>query len=159
MASIRDSLQKSPWIGWALALVMFGVAGYFAFFRGHVGVDPSNPERMREIVTIKYTDTGEEVKMGRGQFERALRESQPGMTVDPSKGLVNPKTGQATGFLFDKDDWDSLVKQINAERAEFRGSGPAPEPAVTKRPGSDAPRPQLPGEAPKPDAPKPDAPK
>jgi hypothetical protein len=159
MASIRDTFQKSPWLGWTFALIMFGVAAYFAFFRGKANLDPSNPDRMREMITIKFTDTGDELQMPRGRFEREIRESQPGMTIDPSKGLINPKTGQPTGVLFDKTDWDSLVKQINTERAEFRGNGPAPEPAVTKRPGSDGPRPQLPGETPKPDAPKPDAPK
>ncbi len=138
MAGIREAMQRKPWIGWALSVVLLAAAAYFYVSRGR-NLSAYNPDRMRESVTVKYADTGDEVQMPRGRFERALRESQQG-AMDPAKGLINPKSGQPTGFLFDKTDWDETVARINKERAQLQGgakdakSAPATPKGVTTAP-------------------------
>lgn len=118
MPSIRDVMQQKPWIGWAVALVLFAVSA-FLIIRGNRGSGGSySPERLREIVTIRYSDTGDEVKIGRGEFERRLRLESTGV-IDVTKGLTNPKTQQPTGFLVDADGWKSTVDRINAERQKM----------------------------------------
>ncbi len=116
MASPRELLNKSPWMGWALAGVLLLLAGYLYLSRGKNTVAYS-PDSMKEMVTIKFADTGDEILMPRGRFERQLREGAQG-TLDASRGLINPKTQQPTGFLFNKSDWDETIARINKERKE-----------------------------------------
>jgi len=117
MDFIRNFLNKNPWLGWALFAVLLAFSA-FVFFKGGRGSDPYSPERMTEEVTIRFTDTNDEVKMTRGKMDKELR--RRGDKVDPSQGIVNPKTGQPTGFLFDKEDWEEMVARINKERDEVQ---------------------------------------
>ena len=117
VGTIREFLNKAPWAGWAVAGALL-LASAFLFFRGQRGTDPYSPERMQEMVTIRFTDTGEEVTMPRGAMDKQLR--YQGEKLDPSKGIINPKTGQPTGFLFDKEEWEEMVARINAEKEQFR---------------------------------------
>ncbi len=113
MAGIREMLQKSPWLGWAVAGVLL-VTAVVLLMRGGGGSSPYSQERMTEMVTIKFTDTGEEVEMPRGRFEMMLRDRRG--LVDPSAGIINPSTNQPTGFLFKKSEWEETVKRINEEK-------------------------------------------
>ncbi len=63
-------------------------------------------------VTVRFDDTGEDLKMTRGQIERALiaRIFQPG-PIDPAVGLTNPKTGKPTGFPADREYWNRLIEE------------------------------------------------
>jgi hypothetical protein len=115
--SLREFLNKAPWAGWVTAGIVF-LAAAFLFFRGQRSDDPYNPDRMREMVTIRFTDTGEEITMPRGTMDKQLRHQ--GAHLDPSKGIINPKTGQATGFLFDKKEWDAMIARINNEKEQAR---------------------------------------
>lgn len=124
MASPRKLLERNPWVGWVIAASMFVVAGYMWYSRSGSRGDPYDPERMKEMVTVKYLDTGEEEQIPRGRIEKMLRE-QP-VPLDPEKGLINPKTGQPTGFIFDKVDWDSTINRINRE-AERKNADRPPE--------------------------------
>ncbi len=145
MPSVRETLNKSPWIGWTLAFVLLAASAYLYFTRGS-DVNAYNPERMREFVTVKYADTGETEKMPRGKFERALREANKGQ-LDGSKGLVNPKTGQPSGFLFDKDDWDTTIARINEERKRLQGDAEKAATKSTPLPMKGAaPSPEMPSE-------------
>ena len=121
MPSVRELLNKAPWAGWAVAGVLL-LAAVFLFIRGQRSNDPYSPDRMQEMVTIRYSDTGDEVTMPRGRMDKQLRDQ--GATLDPSKGLINPKTGQPTGFLFDKEEWEGMIARINAEKAEAKKSNP-----------------------------------
>jgi hypothetical protein len=115
MSSLREKMQEKPWIGWVVASVLLVVA-VALFFRGSFAEKGAyNPERMREFVTIRYSDTGDEEKLRRGAFEKRLRSESSGL-LDLSKGLLNPKTQQATGFLVDTEGWSETVNRINAER-------------------------------------------
>jgi len=122
MNRLREFINKSPWIGWALAGVLLVVA-VVIYMRRIGGTDPYRLERMTENVTIKFADTGEEITMPRGRLEKQLRTA--GSHLDPSKGLVNPKTGQPSGFIFDKSDWEETITRINAEKAEMAAKAPA----------------------------------
>jgi len=112
LTRLRDVMAKNPWIGWVLALLLLGVSVGLYFLRTR-GDSPYSPDRMKEMVTIRYTDTNEVEKIPRGRLDVMLRRS--GGKLDPSKGIVNPKTGQPTGFLEDSDAWEEMVNRINAE--------------------------------------------
>ncbi len=146
-------MRAYPWIGWTIAAIALGVAAYMYF--GQQGdIDPYNPDRMKQMVSVKFTDTGEVIELPRGRFERQLRDTNGGL-LDPTKGITNPKTGQPTGFLFDKSDWEEVVARINGERTAAGISDASPSPS--SRPSVATPLPTP--EAPKPEAPKPDQPK
>jgi hypothetical protein len=106
------------------------LASVYLFIRGGGGSDPYSPDRMKETVVIKFADTGDEVTMTRGQLDREMRRS--GDKLDPSKGVINPKTQAPTGFPFDKSEWDEMIARINQEKQEFKK-------AATSKP-STAPR-------------------
>ncbi|MBS0187665.1 MAG: hypothetical protein JSS51_06320 [Planctomycetes bacterium] len=112
MQSIREILQK-PWFGWSIA----GIAILFALFTvyryGFAGDGPYDPRRLQQEVVIHFTDTGEDLKMPRGQFEAMLRER--GKSLNPNQGITNPATGKPTGFLVAKHEWEETVQRIKAE--------------------------------------------
>lgn len=122
---LRDEINKRPWLGWACAAALLGLSAYL-FWRLSGGTDPYDPSRITEEVTIKFTDTGEEITMPRGRLERELRYRQG--KLDPTKGIVNPKTGQPTGFLFSKSDWESTISRLNEEKDIMSGGAPVPAP-------------------------------
>lgn len=111
---VRQFLNRTPWLGWALAAALL-VAGVFLYWRMRPDQGPYSLEKMSETVTIRCTETGDEWKMTRGQMERDLlgRSGQ----IDPNVGLVNPKTGRPTGFPI--DDWASTVDRLNKGKAEL----------------------------------------
>jgi hypothetical protein len=118
LAAIREFLNKKPWVGWALAVVLLGVSVFFYFRSRRAGEDPYSPARMTEMVTIRFTDTEDEMTIPRGRLDKELR--RQGDQLDPSKGIINPKTGKPTGFLFDKKEWDEWIARINKEKAEAK---------------------------------------
>jgi hypothetical protein len=120
LSRFREFVNKSPWLGWILAAVLLAVSVVF-FMRGQRGTDPYSPGRMQETVTIRFTDTNDEMTMTRGQMDRDLRKSGP--KLDPSVGIINPKTGKPTGFLFNKSEWDEMITRINREKEEIRQTG------------------------------------
>lgn len=111
----RKSIVKKPWVGWAVAAGCLGLAAYFHFGRGS-GADLYTPESMTEMVTIKFTDTGEEMEIPRGRLDKMLRER--GSKLDPTQGVTNPKTGQPTGFPFNKNEWEKWIARINKDKEE-----------------------------------------
>ena len=122
--TVRDFVNKRPWLGWAVAGVMF--IGSYVLYRQLSGKnDTYSVDRMSETVTLKCVETGEEWQMSRGQMELELRD-RPGM-VDPAAGLRNPKTGKYTGFPFSKGEWEETIARLNKERQEVidkrRGTG------------------------------------
>lgn len=112
MRDFREWVGRNPAIGWVIALLACGVAVYFAAFRRAQG--DYLPEQMTEMVTIKFTDDNETMDIPRGRLIRELMRT--GQTLDPSKGITNPRTGQPTGFPFNKSEWESMVRQINTDR-------------------------------------------
>lgn len=137
MPSIRDHMQQKPWIGWAVAGVLFAAAIYLYMSRSSASNVEYGQEYMTQMVTVKFADTGDEMELPRGRFEKMLRDSAGG-TLDAAKGLINPKTNQPTGFLFSKSDWDQTISRINQQRKELGtadnagGGGIAPAPSVIK---------------------------
>lgn len=122
MDRIRDFMNRSPWLGWVFAAVMLGVS-VLLYMRMSGSGDTYSPERMTEDVTIRFSDTGDEITMPRGRFEKELR--MRGGAIDPSKGIINPKTNEPTGFLFNKAEWDETVARLNTERESVVGSKPS----------------------------------
>lgn len=112
---IREFMNKKPWIGWLLAGILLVVASWRMFF-GTAGRGEFLPEQMAETVTIRFTDTGDEMRITRARLEYRLR-TQDGL-IDATKGFINPKTGQPTGFLYNKETWESMIKRINEDKSE-----------------------------------------
>lgn len=134
MNSLRNFLKESPWAGWLVALLLLGAAVWIYFARTG-STDPYNPDRMREMVSIKFTDTGDVIEMPRGRLDKELRGR--GDTVNSAQGIMNPKTGQPTGFLFDKTEWDQMIQRINSEKETIRktsGKTVAPAPRAATAP-------------------------
>ncbi len=136
LTRIRELMNGSPWLGWVLAALILA-ASVVIYQRGQGGTDPYSPERMRETVTIRFTDTEDEIEMTRGQLDKELR--RRGAQLNPGEGIINPKTGKPTGFLFSKDEWETMIARINEEKASIRSA--AAEKSA-KRP-SVAPRPEI----------------
>lgn len=117
--NIRETLNKNPMIGWAVAGVLLVGAGAY-WLVGGTGEGPV----LTEKVTVLFTDTGEEVEMRRGHLEmRLLEQAGP---VDPGKGIENPKTKVHSGVILNKDDWAQTVEKLNAMKkaaAAQSGSG------------------------------------
>src|SRR5262245_29275430 len=115
MPQWRETLNSKPWIGWAFAGVMLVVCAWVLLRQFTSGTDTYDPARMTEFVTVMYTDTGETEEIPRGRLIKMLLD-QGGGKIDPTKGIINPKTKQPTGFLYNKAEWESLVKQLNDDR-------------------------------------------
>lgn len=142
MEKVRDFVNRSPWVGWCVAGLTLAVAIYL-YIRTPSNESPYSPERMRQTVSIKFTDTGDVVEMQRGDLDRLLR--RRGEQVDGSVGIVNPKTNLATGFLYDKGEWDRMIARINEEKAQVKTTtGMNIAPAVRR----DIPKVAQPAEAP-----------
>ncbi|MEI7656451.1 MAG: hypothetical protein WCK33_00110 [Phycisphaerae bacterium] len=118
---MREFLKKHPSLGWILCAALLGVTAWLWFKRG-AEESPFSPERMQEMVTIKYADTGETAQMPRGRFEKMLRDA--GTKLDPQQGLINPKTGKPTGFLFDQREWEQAVARVNEQIDRARAKLP-----------------------------------
>jgi hypothetical protein len=118
-ARVREFLNKSPRVGWILALVLLCVSVFFFIRSRSTAAGPYSPDRMKEMVTIRFTDTDDEITMPRGRVDKELR--LQGDHLDPSKGILNPKTGKPTGFLFDKKEWDEMIARINKEKQDAKG--------------------------------------
>ena len=120
MPDLREELNKRPWLGWIVAGVLLVVA--VAVYLSRTGNDdPYSPERMTEMVTIKFTDTGDEMEIPRGRLDKELRGRSD---LNAGAGVINPKTGAATGFPFDKKDWESWIARIQKEKAEAKAAAP-----------------------------------
>jgi hypothetical protein len=118
LAGVRTFLNKSPWIGWVFAGLLLCASIFFYFRSRSAGADPYSPQRMTEMVTIRFTDDDSEITMPRGRLDKQLRQS--GDHLDPTIGITNPKTGKPTGFLVAKDDWDAMIARINKEKEEAK---------------------------------------
>lgn len=119
--AVRDYLKKHPMLGWGLCLVLLGVTAWLWLGRGG-GESPLSTDRMQEMVTIRYADTGETAQMPRGRFEKMLRDA--GTKLDPLQGLTNPKTGKPTGFLFDQQEWEQAIARVNEQIDRARAKLP-----------------------------------
>lgn len=133
MASFRELLQR-PLVGWSVAGAALAFAGFTLFRFGFGSEGPYDPRRLQQEVVIHFTDTNEDLKMPRGQFEAMLR--QRGKKLNPQEGITNPATGKPTGFLVAKYDWEETVQRIRAETdstAQLSPWGPAPTAAPAKK--------------------------
>ena len=138
MANLRELLNKKPWLGWSVAGAAMCVAVYFAWRSNNVKGEYTT-ERMTQTLTIRFTDTGDTMEIARGRLMRDLMLA--GGHIDPSKGIINPKTNQPTGFPFDKADWETMVAQINRDSAKTKGRTAATgsPPSATSAAGVSAP--------------------
>lgn len=113
MNRFRELIANSPWIGWAVAGVIFLVAVGLYFARSDAG-GPYDPKRLAEKVSIRFADTGEVIDMRRADIELELRHRAG--RLDAGAGVVNPKTGQPTGFPYSKSDWERTIERLNHEK-------------------------------------------
>jgi hypothetical protein len=120
MNRIRQFLNSKPWLGWVLAVVFLALSAVL-YYRISGKGETYSVEHMSEIVTLKCSETGDEWTMTRGAMELQLR-NRTG-TIDPSQGIINPKTGRATGFPFRKSEWEETVSRLNREKEEAEKSG------------------------------------
>ncbi|HEX2839091.1 MAG TPA: hypothetical protein VHN77_13295 [Phycisphaerales bacterium] len=133
---MRDLLNKYPWLGWVIAALLLGVSIWLYLARTS-GADAYDPESMKEMLTIRYTDTDEVERIPRGRLDQMLRRS--GNSIDPKQGIINPKTGKPTGFLVDEDEWTQMIERINQEKEAIRQESGgkariAPRPTTTPTP-------------------------
>ena len=136
---MRNFLKKHPLVGWGLCLALLAATAWLWLGRER-GESALSPERMQETVTIKYADTGETAQMPRGRFEKMLRDA--GSKLDPAHGLVNPKTGKPTGFLFDQREWEEAIARVNEQVDRARAKLPEDvRKTLDQRPGNLPPGP------------------
>lgn len=135
MVKLREWMAKNAWAAWALLGVLAIVLVYVQFLRK--SNDPYDPDRMTQMVTIHFKDTGDDIQMPRGRMEQELR--LRGTTLSPDDGIANPKTGAHTGFP--KSEWDETVSRLNTERSKVLSSSskstapvPAPDRGTTPKP-------------------------
>jgi hypothetical protein len=116
---IREFINKNPWLGWAIAVLLL-VAGAVVYFRFNPSRTEYSLARMTEDVTIRCSETGKEWKMPRGRMEAELlgRSGQ----IDPTLGITNPDTGRPTGFPV--TEWESTVERLNKAKADMAARGP-----------------------------------
>lgn len=106
-------MNQRPWVGYAIVAALVG-AGAFAFFRlGTGGGD--DVARLSQRITIRDAQTGDEWTVLRADMELDLIQQSNRGVLDPSRGLVNEKTGKPNGFPVD-GSWESTVARINQER-------------------------------------------
>ncbi len=120
LSRARDFLNKKPWMGWILAGVLLLLSAIMLITGGGRSRDFYDPDRMKEIVTIRFEDTGEEMEIPRGRLLRELV-AEPGQ-LDPTKGFVNPKTGKPTGYLYNKSEWDEMIARINQDKEDAKAN-------------------------------------
>lgn len=112
MKAIHEFLQKHKLAGWAIIGGVLLLAALVAL-RPWKAEEPYSPARMTRQVTVKFTDTNEEVQMRWGEIETELRR-RPGQ-LKPDEGLTNPKTSKHTGFT-SQSSWREMIDRINRER-------------------------------------------
>lgn len=126
MQSLREFMRKNPMMGWVVAAVlMLGAAAVIIMQFGN----KSETEQLTQFVTIRCTETGDTWQVLRGVMEKELY-LRP-YPIDPNQGLINPKTGKATGFPIDA--WKETVDRVNTERSEVE------QPAGSRPPASGTP--------------------
>lgn len=113
--------MSKPVVGWSVAGVAILLA-LVMLWRSLTGSNPYDTSRLAETVTVRFTDTDDEVKLLRADFERQLRSSPGKLTT--SSGIVNPKTGKPTGILVATREWDEVVNRINEERDWAKQNSP-----------------------------------
>jgi len=133
MARVREIMSK-PVVGWSVA----GVAVLFAvvvLWRSLRSDNPYDQGKLSQMVTVRFSDTGDEVKLLRGEFERQLRDTAGELST--GTGIVNPKTGKASGVLVASREWEEVIRRINDERAWAKQNspfgGPPQAPQATKK--------------------------
>jgi len=109
---IREVVRQKPWIGWAVVggLCLIAAAAVAIQFTG----GPPDNASLANEVTIRYEDTGTEVKIPRGRVEQTIWDRP--LPLDPAQGLENPDTKKLTGFYPDRDDWKKMVEDIAEQR-------------------------------------------
>ena len=114
--------QRSPAAAWALVVALLGVGAYIA---ARPFLSASSQESLGADVVIRFEDTGDEMRIQRGRFERMMLEQGVEAPLDPSKGINNPKTNKPTGFPVDREYWNGLVNAVNEamKRPSATGSG------------------------------------
>jgi len=120
--ALRDFVNKNPALGWGVAALV-GILAAVMFYRNISGGETAE---LTQIVTIRCRETAKEWTMPRGAMEKELYMRK--YPVNQDEGLINPETGNPTGFPV--DDWSMTVKRINAERkvlAEPASAPPTPK--------------------------------
>jgi hypothetical protein len=112
MDRFREFL-KNPVVAWTAAVICIAVA-FYSFFRSVWSRDVYDTKRLGEAVTVRFTDTNDEIHLTRAEFEKRLRET-PGV-LSPETGILNPKTNKPTGILVAEREWKEVVDRLNAER-------------------------------------------
>jgi apolipoprotein N-acyltransferase len=128
MQGLRKFMQDNPMLGWALASVFILAAAVMIYMRI---THKSETLQLTELITIRCSETGYEWQVPRGVMEKELY-LRP-YPVDPNQGLINPKTGKATGFPVDA--WKQTVDRVNAERNEDVRPAAAAPPVPAPSPG------------------------
>jgi hypothetical protein len=130
MNQIRELLSK-PAVGWSVAGIAILIAGAM-FFRSLFASSTYDLGTLSQEVTVRFMDTGDEIKLPRGEFEKQLRMVTGNLTKDT--GIPNPKTGKPTGVLVATREWEETVDRINAERDWAKENSPfGSAPATPKK--------------------------
>ncbi|MFO0858581.1 MAG: hypothetical protein U0640_14630 [Phycisphaerales bacterium] len=127
-------MNKNPWAGWVAAGLIAALAVGLYFYRMNSGGNIYSPESMTEMLTIRYTDTDDVERIPRGRLDKMIRGREK---LDPSEGLINPKTGKPTGILVNEKDWNEMFERIKREKAQAKEeakSGNSPFGPVQKTP-------------------------
>lgn len=107
--------------GWTIASACLLFAIYM-LLRGWLSPSPYDLAKLSETVTVRFTDTNDELTLTRGEFEKRLREV-PG-DLNATTGIMNPKTGKPSGILVATREWEETVNRINQEKQWARQNSP-----------------------------------
>lgn len=106
----NESTGLVPALRWAAVIALLLVGAYLVI---RPALRSGTGGALGEEVTIRFTDTGDTITMQRGRFERMMLEKGVEGPIDPSKGIINPKTNAPTGFPADRAYWEGLVASVN----------------------------------------------
>ena len=109
----RELVREKPRMGWVLAAGVGILVAIVLFVRMAGGGDQS-PELLATEVTIKFEDTGAEIRMLRGRVEQMIWDRP--LPLDAAIGLENPETKKMTGFYTNREDWTRMVEGIAEQR-------------------------------------------
>jgi hypothetical protein len=122
---LRKIQETSPALMWMIVGVLLTVGVYLIVRQFTL---QSSQEALGAEVIIRFEDTGEEIKLQRGRLERLMLEQGVNEALDPTKGLINPKTNKPTGFPINRDYWNQLVHAVNDAMKRTTATPTTPQP-------------------------------
>jgi hypothetical protein len=115
---LKHLYQERKWLFNAAAgvlLLCVAFWGYRLVFAKADGLMTS--ESLAADVSVTFSDTGETIKMPRGDVIRQLLDRPGSAPLAPTERIGHPKTGKQTGMVGSESAWKKLIDEVNTERS------------------------------------------